>query len=80
MAAIPVTPEQLANLKYNSDGLVAAIAQDVDTKAEDHAYDALRGGLVRKVLNREERRRAYGLRTRAQARRLRTVGEYGGLG
>lgn len=33
MAAIPVTPEQLANLKFNSDGLVAAIAQDVDTKA-----------------------------------------------
>lgn len=54
--------------------------EDVDTKAEDHAYDALRGGLVRKVLNRDERRRAFGLRTRAQARRMRTVGQYGGLG
>jgi len=54
--------------------------EDVDTKAEDHAYDALRGGLVRRVLNREERRRTFGLRTRAQARRMRTVGQFGGLG
>jgi len=33
MAAISVTPEQLAKVAFNSDGLVAAIAQDVNTKA-----------------------------------------------
>jgi len=30
---IDATSEQLANVKYDSAGLVAAIAQDVDTKA-----------------------------------------------
>ena len=30
---IDATPEQLAAVKYNADGLVTAIAQDVETKA-----------------------------------------------
>lgn len=54
--------------------------EDVETDGEDHLYDALRGGLVRKILTREDRRRVSGLRTRAQARRARLVGQYGGLG
>jgi phosphoribosyl-AMP cyclohydrolase len=32
-AIIDATPEQLAAVKYDASGLVAAIAQDIDTKA-----------------------------------------------
>lgn len=55
-------------------------SEDVDSSAEDHAYDALRGGLVRKVLTREERRRVNTLRTRASARRRSYSSQYGGMG
>lgn len=33
MNVIEATPEQLEAVRYNADGLVAAIAQDIDTKA-----------------------------------------------
>ncbi len=52
--------------------------EDIDTDAEDHAYDALRGGLVRKVMTRDERRRANQMRQAVNRRQRRAVGNYGG--
>lgn len=53
--------------------------EDVESRnVEDHAYDALRGGLVKKVSTREERRRHQSFRARHAARREQTTGEYGG--
>ena len=53
--------------------------EDVDTTAEDHGYDTVRGGLIKKVSTRKERRRIYNIRSRHKARRQRTVGRYGGF-
>lgn len=52
--------------------------EDIDTDAEDHSYDTLRGGLVKKVMTRDERRRIWTMRTRHRARRQRVNYEYGG--
>jgi hypothetical protein len=60
--------------------LDASNSEDVDSSAEDHAYDALRGGLVRRVPTREDRRRVNGLRTRNAARRQRYGSQFGGMG
>ncbi len=52
--------------------------EDIDTDSEDHAYDTLRGGLVKKVLTRDERRRVHNLRQKVRRKRIRYTGTYGG--
>lgn len=51
--------------------------EDVDTDAEDHSYDALRGGLVQRVMTRQERERRRQMRARRKRKR-RVTGRYGG--
>jgi len=54
--------------------------EDVDTSSEDHAYDALRGGLARRIMTVDDRRRVNGMRTRNAARRANYGGHFGGMG
>lgn len=51
--------------------------EDVNTDSEDHLYDALRGGLVKRIMTREERDRINNIRTRYRAKRSRMTGRYG---
>lgn len=51
--------------------------EDVDTDSEDHAYDTLRGGLVQRVMTREEREHRRQMRARRKRKRA-DFGRYGG--
>ena len=51
--------------------------EDVNSDAEDHAYDALRGGLVKNILTKDERRRINSMRTRHRAKQSRLISKYG---
>ncbi len=64
---LPALPRSLTNL------------EDVDTNAEDHAYDALRGALAKKIYTREERRKIYSMQNKIKQRDQKTrFSKYGG--
>lgn len=52
--------------------------EDIDTDGEDHAYDALRGILVRRVTTKDERARLNAMRTRHRYKRAKIMSRFGG--